>query len=61
MATDHSFTTDPDILTMSRNLEAMSLTEEEKYPREEVSEPGELDNPDDNLEDESNDYPLKWD
>eukprot|EP00957_Ditylum_brightwellii_P105789 8067933-Ditylum_brightwellii.AAC.1 len=61
MATDHSFTTNPDILTMTRGLEAMRLTEEEEDPREEVSEAGELDDLEDNLEDESDDDLLEWD
>eukprot|EP00957_Ditylum_brightwellii_P021482 1620484-Ditylum_brightwellii.AAC.1 len=61
MATDHSLTTDPDILTMTRELGAMRLTEEEKDPREEASDAGELYDLDDNLEDELDDELLEWD
>jgi len=61
MATDHSLTTDPDILTMTRDLGAMRLTEGEEDLREEASEADELDVQDDNLEDESDDELLEWD
>eukprot|EP00957_Ditylum_brightwellii_P091749 6985787-Ditylum_brightwellii.AAC.1 len=46
---------------MTRDLEAVRLTEEEEDPREEASEPGELDDPDSNLEDESDDDSVEWD
>eukprot|EP00957_Ditylum_brightwellii_P040571 3071010-Ditylum_brightwellii.AAC.1 len=46
---------------MTRDLEVMRLTEEEEDPREEVSEPSELDDPDDNLEEELDDDLLEWD
>eukprot|EP00957_Ditylum_brightwellii_P131544 10032954-Ditylum_brightwellii.AAC.1 len=46
---------------MTRDLEAMRLTEEEEDPRKEASEAGELDDLDDNLEDESDDDLLEWD
>eukprot|EP00957_Ditylum_brightwellii_P140146 10679162-Ditylum_brightwellii.AAC.1 len=61
MATDHSFTADPDILTMTRELGVMRLTGEEEDPREEASEADELDDLDDNLEDEFDDELLEWD
>eukprot|EP00957_Ditylum_brightwellii_P150027 11425573-Ditylum_brightwellii.AAC.1 len=61
MATDYSLATDPDILTMTRDLEAMRLTKEEEVPREEASEADELDDLDDNLGDESDDELLEWD
>eukprot|EP00957_Ditylum_brightwellii_P140549 10708130-Ditylum_brightwellii.AAC.1 len=38
----------------------MRLTEEEEDPREEASEPDELDDQDDNLEDELDDDLLEW-
>eukprot|EP00957_Ditylum_brightwellii_P110735 8445009-Ditylum_brightwellii.AAC.1 len=46
---------------MTRYLEAMRLTEEEEDLREEASEPGELNDPDYNLEDESDDDLVEWD
>eukprot|EP00957_Ditylum_brightwellii_P034079 2581383-Ditylum_brightwellii.AAC.1 len=46
---------------MTRDLEAMRLTEEEEDSREEASEPGELNDLDFNLEDESDDDLVEWD
>eukprot|EP00957_Ditylum_brightwellii_P147298 11216291-Ditylum_brightwellii.AAC.1 len=46
---------------MTRELEAMRLTEEEEDLREETSEADELDDLDDKLEDESDDELLEWD
>eukprot|EP00957_Ditylum_brightwellii_P155361 11826271-Ditylum_brightwellii.AAC.1 len=61
MATDHSLTTDPDISTMTRDLEAMRLTEGEEDLTEEASEADEQDDQGDNLENESDDELLEWD
>eukprot|EP00957_Ditylum_brightwellii_P078005 5928920-Ditylum_brightwellii.AAC.1 len=46
---------------MTRDLEAMRLTEGEEDIREEASEASELDNLDENMEDESDDELLEWD
>eukprot|EP00957_Ditylum_brightwellii_P133543 10182207-Ditylum_brightwellii.AAC.1 len=46
---------------MTRDLEAMRLTEEEEDSRGKASEADELDDLDDNLEGESDDELLEWD
>eukprot|EP00957_Ditylum_brightwellii_P150960 11494672-Ditylum_brightwellii.AAC.1 len=46
---------------MTRDLEAMRLTEEEEDTREEASEAEELNDKDSSLEDESDDDLVEWD